>query len=105
MAAFIGVDPEPFAGLMAGKHENRSMTQGQFSFWGRCNQLLPRKLTRKWSMRMMRTQTGASASLVIPDEIERHIVGLVAAGNNRLARQFDLPLAELGYAVSSPTPP
>jgi len=99
IADFLGVDAAVFEALLATNRENASMSQAYLDFWRRFHHPLPRKVVRKWSMRMP-MHRGPSARIEQPEEIRRHIKALVAADNARLSLSFDLDLAALGYSVN-----
>jgi hypothetical protein len=97
-AAVLEIDAAPFAALMAGKRENASMSQRYLDFWKRFNQVLPRRLVRKWARRMP-MHDGPPARIAIPDDIRTHLRELIAADNAALARDYGLDLARWGYAL------
>ncbi|MCS6779615.1 MAG: hypothetical protein NZ555_07930 [Geminicoccaceae bacterium] len=100
-AQALGVAPEPFARLLAGKRENAAMSQTYFDFWRRFGHLLPRRLVRKWARRMPMHQ-GPPVRIALPEAIRVDIGRLVAEDNRRLAASTGLDLAGLGYTLEPP---
>jgi hypothetical protein len=104
---FIGVDQEEGAHLLTqGEHHNDtgSALRGRYTRM-RMNYVLPGVELRKYVPPLVRDtfidllNSGQKEKVDISDELRLRIEDRVRDGNRRLAEEFNLPFADLGYPV------
>jgi hypothetical protein len=105
LCAFMGIDAERGATLLAGQHYNKRRTErrnayvklrGALPLGVSFGRFLPGRLRRSWRNYL---ESGSAVRVAIPDHWRRRLEEYYRTDNRKLATRFRLPLDAYGYPL------